>query len=156
MKAAHTKGSQTKSARRQARELAVQALYAWQLSGAAAADATDQMKDLEGWERADQKLAQSLVRGVMSRASELEGLIAPHLSDRSFTELSPVERAILYVGVLELATRPETPFKVVINEAVELGKSFGGTDGHRFVNGVLESLSQQLRPAEFARAKQAV
>ena len=146
----------TKTSRRQARELALQALYAWQLSGAAVADATEQMTQLEGWDRSDQKLAQSLVCGVMARCGELEQLIAPHLSDRSFAELSPVERAIIYVGTLELATRPETPFKVVINEAVELGKAYGGTDGHRFVNGVLEKLSAQLRPAEFARAKQAV
>ena len=147
---------QAKTPRRQARELALQALYAWQLSGAAVADASDQMKELEGWARADQQLAQALVRGVMSRSHELEEVIAPYLADRSFSELSPVERGILYVGALELASRPETPFKVVINEAVELGKSFGGTDGHRFVNGVLEKLAERLRPAEFARAKQAV
>lgn len=148
--------SAMKTSRRQARELAVQALYAWQLSGADAADAADQMKELEGWSRSDQKLAQALVHGVMARSQELEQLIAPCLTDRSFKELSPVERGILYVGALELASRPETPFKVVINEAVELGKSFGGTDGHRFVNGVLEKLSERLRPAEFTRAKQAV
>src|SRR5687767_15749205 len=79
-----------------------------------------------------------LLRGVSSRAGELETLITPHL-DRKFARLSPVERAILYIGAYELSAHPNTPFKVVLNEAVELGKSFGGTDGYRFVNGVLRS-----------------
>jgi N utilization substance protein B len=67
--------------------------------------------------------------------------------------LSPVERSILYIGALELAAHPETPFKVVLNEAIELGKSFGGAEGHRFVNGVLEKVAAQLRPEEVARAR---
>jgi N utilization substance protein B len=89
---------------------------------------------------------------VRGAAAELEGLIAPHL-DREFKRLSPVERAILYIGAYELARHPHTPFKVVLNEAVELGKSFGGTDGYRFVNGVLEKIAQALRPDEVARSR---
>ena len=77
-------------------------------------------------------------------------MITPHL-DRQFATLSPVERAILYIGAYELAAHPKTPFKVVLNEAIELGKSFGGTDGHRFVNGVLEKIAVALRPEEVAR-----
>ena len=100
--------------------------------------------------------ARELLAGVIKRSGDLESLIAPCLAGRSFAELSPVERGILYVGTLELAARPETPFKVVINEAIELGKIYGGTDGHRFVNGVLQKLAAQLRPEEFARARQAV
>ena len=138
-----------KSARRQAREIALQALYAWQLSGG---DPLDEARGLEGFDQGDRGFAEALVRGVHSRASELEGLITPHL-DRDISRLSPVERSILYIGALELAAHPETPFKVVLNEAVELGKSFGGAEGHRFVNGVLERVAAALRPEEVARGR---
>jgi N utilization substance protein B len=139
-----------KAARRRAREIALQALYAWQL---AHGDALAEARTLEGWERCDQALAEELIRGVTGRAADLERRIAPFL-DREFLRLSPVERAILCIGAYELAERRETPFKVVLNEAVELGKSFGGTDGHKYVNGVLEKLAGELRPEEFARARQ--
>jgi transcription antitermination protein NusB len=138
-----------KLAKRQAREVALQALYAWQLSGS---DAFEQMKTLEGYEDSDRKLADSIVRGVHERAADLQAAITPHL-DRPFERLSPVERAILYIGAYELAAQPKTPFKVVLNEAIELGKSFGGTEGHRFVNGVLEKIAAALRPDEVAKAR---
>ncbi|HZO01003.1 MAG TPA: transcription antitermination factor NusB [Burkholderiales bacterium] len=134
-------------ARRQAREVALQALYAWQLSGA---DPLEEARSNESYEKSE--FLESLVRGVRSRAAELEQLIAPHL-DREFGKLSPVERAILYIGAFELAQHPKTPFKVVLNEAVELGKSFGATDGYRFVNGVLEKIASQLRPQEVERSR---
>ncbi len=138
-----------KTARHQARELALQALYAWQLSHA---DALEQMAAVEGCEAADRELAEALVRGVRDRAAELEAIIAPHL-DRAFAKLSPVERAILYIGALELSAHPKTPFKVVLNEAIELGKSYGGNEGHRFVNGVLEKVAAATRPGEVAKAR---
>ncbi len=138
-----------KMAKRQAREVALQALYAWQLSHG---DALEQMKALDGYEGADQKLAENIVRGVLERSAELQAVISPHL-DRAFERLSPVERAILYIGSYELSSQPGTPFKVVLNEAVELGKSFGGTEGHRFVNGVLEKVAAALRPDEFAKSR---
>jgi N utilization substance protein B len=140
-----------KTARRQAREVALQALYAWQVSGG---DPIDEMKALEDeeQERADKPFAEAVLRGVRGRAAELEALITPHL-DRQVAKLSPVERAILYIGTFELATHPETPFKVIINEAVELGKSYGASEGHRFVNGVLEKIAAALRPEEVARAR---
>ena len=134
-------------ARRQAREVALQALYAWQLSGA---DPLEEARSNESYEKSE--FLESLVRGVRSRAAELEQLIAPHL-DREFGKLSPVERAILYIGAFELAQHPKTPFKVVLNEAGELGKSFGATDGYRFVNGVLEKIASQLRPQEVERSR---
>jgi N utilization substance protein B len=137
-----------KTARRQARELALQALYAWQLSGS---DPLEEARCLEGFDKNSQ-FVQALVRGVRDRVAELEALITPHL-DREFAKLSPVERAILYIGAFELAAHPETPFKVVINEAIELGKSFGGTEGYRFVNGVLEKVAARLRPEEVARTR---
>lgn len=140
------------AARRRAREIALQALYAWQLAGG---DAIAHARTLEGWDRCDQRFADQLIAGVTGRREALETRIAPHL-DRSLASLSPVERVILLIGVYELAERVETPFKVVLNEAIELGKSFGGTDGHKFVNGVLEKLVMQLRPGEIARVRQAV
>ena len=138
-----------KTARRQAREIALQALYAWQLSGA---DPLAQARTLEGFERTDARFVESLLSGVLGQAEALRALIAPHLS-REFTRLSPIERAILYIGAYELASHPETPFKVVLNEAVELGKSFGATDGYRFVNGVLEKIAASTRPEEVARSR---
>jgi N utilization substance protein B len=134
-------------ARRQAREVALQALYAWQLSGG---DPLEEARSNEAYEKTE--FLEDLVRGVRERAAELERLIAPHL-DRDFAKLSPVERAILYIGAYELAHHPRTPFKVVVNEAVELGKSFGASEGYRFVNGVLEKIAQALRPEEVARAR---
>lgn len=135
------------TARRQSREVALQALYAWQLSGG---DALEELKSLEGFEDSDQNLARSLVSGVSDRAAELQALISPHV-DRDFAKLSPVERAILYIGTYELSAHPRTPFRVVLNEAIELGKSFGATEGHRFVNGVLEKIAAALRPDEVAK-----
>jgi N utilization substance protein B len=140
------------SARRRAREISLQALYAWKLAGG---DALAQAKTLEGWVRCDQKFAMELIAEVVAQSDALEKLIAPHL-DRSLASLSPVERVILLIGVYELTARPETPFKVVLNEAIELGRSFGGTGGHKFVNGVLEKLALELRAGEVARLRQAV
>jgi transcription antitermination protein NusB len=136
-----------KEAKRQAREVALQALYAWQLSGG---DPLDEARAIEGYEESE--FVKSLLKGVHGSAPELEKVITPHL-DRPFARLSPVERAILYIGAFELAEHPQTPFKVVLNEAVELGKSFGATDGYRFVNGVLEKVAGALRPDEVAKSR---
>ena len=138
-----------KTARRRAREAALQALYAWQLSGS---DPKEQARTLEDVTKGDAPFAEAILRGVTSRAAELEALITPHL-EREFSRLSPVERAILYIGTFELQAHRETPFKVVINEAVELGKSYGGAEGHRLVNGVLEKVAAALRPEEVARER---
>ena len=135
-----------KNARRQSREAALQALYAWQISGG---DPMDEARGLDGIDKGDAAFVEALVRGVRDRVAELQALIVPHL-DRDLARLSPVERSILYIGTFELLAHPETPFKVVLNEAIELGKSFGGTGGHKFVNGVLEKLALELRPGELA------
>jgi transcription antitermination protein NusB len=150
--ASRPKSAKAKTARRRSREFALQALYAWQMAQASPSEIVQQVRGYEGFERADAELAETLVRGVAERSAELEELIAPFL-DRSFASLSPVERAILYIATFELCTQHHTPFKVIVNEAIELGKSFGGTDGHKFVNGVLEKLSASLRPAEYGRAR---
>jgi N utilization substance protein B len=141
-----------KNARRQSRELALQALYAWQISGG---DPVGEARSLEGFDKESHAFAESLVRGVRDRVEELQGHIVPHL-DRRLEKLSPVERSILYIGTFELLAHPQTPFKVVLNEAIELGKSFGGAQGHRFVNGVLEKIAARLRPDEVARARNPV
>jgi transcription antitermination protein NusB len=145
------KGART-TARRRAREIALQALYAWRLAGG---DVLEQAKTLEGWVRCDQKFAAALIAEVVKKNDSLEKAIAPHL-DRSLASLSPVERVILLIGAYELTDCPDTPFKVVLNEAIELGRSFGGTDGHKFVNGVLEKLALELRAGEIARTRQAI
>ena len=145
------KGART-TARRRAREISLQALYAWKLAGG---DPLAQAATLEGWARCDRKFASDLIAEVVANSESLEKTIAPYL-DRSLASLSPVERVILLIGAYELSARPETPFKVVLNEAIELGRSFGGTDGHKFVNGVLEKLALELRAGEVARLRQAV
>ena len=138
-----------KTSRRQARELALQALYAWQLSGG---DPMEQARALEGFGDAEIPFVEDLVLGVRDGALGLQEKIVPFL-DRDIGRLSPIERIILYIGTYELASHPETPFKVVLNEAIELGKSFGAAEGHRFINGVLEKVAAALRPEEVARAR---
>ena len=138
-----------KTSRRQARELALQALYAWQLSGS---DPMEQALSHEEGGKTDLLFVEKILVGVVAGEAELQKLITPHL-DRDFKRLSPVERAILYIGAFELASQPETPFKVVLNEAIELGKSYGAAEGHRFINGVLEKIAVALRPEEVARAR---
>ena len=140
------------TARRRAREIALQALYAWKVGGD---DALAQAETLEGWVRCDQKFATELVEEVAAKSELLEKMIEPHL-DRSLASLSPVERVVLLIGAYELSAREETPFKVVLNEAIDLGRSFGGTDGHKFINGVLEKLAVELRAEEIARLRQAM
>jgi N utilization substance protein B len=139
------------NARRRAREIALQALYAWKIQGG---DAIAQAQSLEGWDRCDQIFAKQLLSDVIGNSDALEGRILPHLN-RSLASLSPIERVILLIGASELSEHPETPFKVVLNEAIELGKSFGGTDGHKFVNGVLEKLAVEMRSEEIARVRTA-
>ena len=133
--------------RRRARELALQGLYQRQLSGNAPAAIHAQIADASGFARADASYFEALWSGVTADYDALVARFAPWL-DRGAAELSPVERAILVIGAWELAERPEIPYRVVINEAVELAKSYGGTDGHKFVNGVLDKLAGALRADE--------
>ena len=139
-----------KSARRRAREFAVQGLYQWQIAGHAAPDIVAQLSEATGFDKIDRELFQRLLAGVIERAPELESTLAPAL-DRKFAELSPIERGVLLLGAYELAYEPATPYKVVINEAVDLAKTYGATDGHKYVNGVLDKLALELRAAETGR-----
>jgi N utilization substance protein B len=138
-----------KSPRRRARELAMQGIYQWRLSGADAAQVAQRMQDEKNLGRYDTELFDHLLRGVLARHEELGAALAPHL-DRASDELSPVEFSILLLAAFEMLNQPETPYRVIINEAVELAKTYGGTDGHKFVNGVLDKLATQARPLEVA------
>jgi N utilization substance protein B len=136
-----------KSARRRSRELALQGLYAWQLSGESASGLQTQLAQSKEFGKADSQYFARLLEGTIEDAGALERLIAPAL-DRKPKELSPVERGILLLAAFELKHAPDIPYRVVINEAVELAKEFGGTDGHKYVNGVLDKLVAKLRPGE--------
>lgn len=139
-----------KSARRRAREYALQGLYQWQLAGAAPAEIGAQLAEDDGFAAADREYFAQLLSGAIAEAETLKREIAPVL-DRDVEELSPVERGILLLAAWELKHAPEVPFRVVINEAIELAKAFGGTDGYKYVNGVLDRLAPRLRPYERAR-----
>ena len=141
-----------KNARHRARELALQGLYQWLLAEEQADEIRAHLGEFKGYDKADQKYLERLLKGVIADAAELEAAFGP-LLDRPVDELSPVERGVLLIGVYELAHVPDVPFRVVINEAVELAKSYGGTDGHKYVNGVLDKLAAKLRPAEFKARK---
>lgn len=143
------KNSSRKSPRHRARELALQGIYQWRITAGDAGKIGKQIQAEKNLGRYDQELFSKLLRGALERHAEIEKLIAPHL-DRPLEELSPVEFAVLLLGAFELAQHLEVPYKVAINEAVELAKTFGGTDGHKFVNGVLDKLAPQLRAAEFS------
>jgi N utilization substance protein B len=141
-------GTPPKNARRRSRELAVQGLYQWLLSGedAGAIEAHIAVTN-PGFEKADQAHFKNLLHGTIEAAADLDALIAPHL-DRRTVELSPVEHAVLLMGTFELSRTLEVPYRVVINEAVELAKTFGGTDGYKYVNGVLDRVAARLRSTE--------
>ena len=135
------RGTPAKSARRRAREFALQGLYEWLVSRSELASIEVHLGiDNPAYAKADVEHFKDLLNGVV-RA------VAPHL-DRPVAELSPVEHAILLLATYELAHHPEIPYRVVINEAVELAKTFGGTDGFKYVNGVLDRVAAQLRAIE--------
>jgi len=139
-----------KSPRHKAREFVIQGLYQWQVGGQDAAAIQVQAEGVAGFDKADRALYDALLDGVLQNAEALRDLLAPYI-DRSWDEVSPIERSILLLGACELKLHPETPYRVIINEAIELAKTYGGTDGHKFVNGVLDKLAPQLRPAETSR-----
>jgi N utilization substance protein B len=138
-------------ARSLSRKLAMQALYQWQLAGQSATDLRRQFAAEDGYGDADDEYFAALVGGVTESAEALDEQLRP-LIDRPLPQLDPVERAVLWIGVYELARRPDVPYRVVINEGVELAKRFGATDGHKFVNAVLDRAARALRPAEQAAA----
>ena len=139
--------SERKSPRRRAREFIVQGLYQWQVGDQDAAAIQVQAEGVAGFNKADGVLYSTLLVETRQNAEALKLDLAPHI-DRPWVEISPVERCILLLGACELKLHPETPYRVIINEAIELAKTFGGTDGHKFVNGVLDKLGGVVRPEE--------
>lgn len=142
-----------KPARRRAREAVLQALYGWQIGGQDLAACETALHEIEGFSQlrdAEQKFAIGLLRGCIANHEIHREQLTP-LLDRPFAELSPIEGCILLLGAHEMADSPETPVRVVMNEAIELAKTFGGTDGHKYVNGVLDRLAPLLRPLESSR-----
>ena len=136
-----------KSARTRAREFALQALYQ-HLVGRNEADAIDVFtRDLSGFHKADSAHYDALLHGCVREAAELDALVVP-LLDRKLEEISPIERAVMWIGTYEFRHAADVPWRVVINECIELAKEFGGTDGHKYVNGVLDRLAAQLRRTE--------
>ncbi len=146
--------AQNVSPRHRARELAMQGIYQWRVSGSDASEIEKQMQAEKNLGRYDKNMFTGLLRGALAQHAEIEALLEPHL-DRPLAELSPVEFAVLLLGAFELSRLPEVPYKVVINEAVELAKTFGGTDGHKYVNGVLDKLAAQVRALEFSARNKA-
>jgi N utilization substance protein B len=145
--AAAKKRATPRSARRRSRELALQGLYRWLLAGGDAAAAEADVRDHDGFDKADRAHFDALLHGCIEQAAALDAVLARHV-DRKTTLLSPVEHAVLLIGTYELMHCVEIPYRVAINEAVELAKSFGGTDGHKYVNGVLDKCAAELRPNE--------
>ena len=139
-----------KNSRHRSREFALQGLYQWQLAGTDVVTIEQQLTAVKGFDQSDAGYFSALLTGAVREMQRLEQLLQPHL-DRKFSALSPIERAILLIAGYEFIHQPDVPYKVVINEAVELAKSYGGTDGHKYVNGVLDKLAAQVRPAETRR-----
>ena len=138
-----------KSSRRRSREFALQGLYQWLISGSDAGTIDAHMREQEGFTQADAAHFDALLHGCIQEAADLDALLARHV-DRRTTELSPIEHGVLMIGTYELKHCIDVPYRVAINEAVELAKSFGGTDGHKYVNGVLDKTAADLRPVEVA------
>ena len=143
------KRATVKSARRRSREAALQGLYQWLLTGEDIGAIVALGREQDGYAKLDVKHYAALLAGCVHEAADLDAILARHV-DRKTTELSPIEHAILMIGAYELKHCIDIPYKVAINEAVELAKAFGGTDGHKYVNGVLDRAAVDLRPVEVA------
>ncbi len=141
-----------KSARRKSREFALQGLYEWLLGRADAGVVDAHVREQDGFDKCDLAYFDLLLHGVIREAAAIDAHIARHI-DRKAEHLSPVEHAALMIGTYELMRRIDVPYKVAINEAVELAKSFGGTDGHKYVNGVLDKAAAALRGVEVEAAR---
>jgi len=151
-KSPHANPSKSRSPRHRAREFALQGIYQWLLNHEDVAVIDAHIRQAHGFEKADIAHFDALIYGSIKEVVELRDKISLAL-DRPITELSPIEHAVLLIGAFELKNHLEIPYRVVINEAVELTKSFGGADGHRYVNGVLDKLSVKLRPVEVSSKK---
>lgn len=143
----HANPNKNRSPRHRAREFALQGLYQWLLNNEDSGVIDAHIREAHGFEKADLDHFNVLLHGAINQSIQLREDFAPFI-DRGVAELSPIEHAVLLIGAYELKNRIEIPYRVVINEAVELAKSFGGQDGHKYVNGVLDKLATKLRAAE--------
>ena len=137
----------SKSVRSRSREFALQALYQYLVGGNEASAIDLFTRDLAGFSKADSAHYDALLHGCIERATELDALILPFL-DRPMAEISPIEHSVMWIGTYEFKQCLDVPWRVVINECIELAKEFGGTDGHKYVNGVLNGLAADLRTRE--------
>lgn len=151
-KTEHANPNKNRTPRHRAREFALQGLYQWLLNNEDAGAIDAHIRQAHGFDKADKVHFDALLHGSIKEAQELRSVLAP-LVDRPVDQLSPVEHAALLIGAFELKNHLEIPYRVVINEAVELTKSFGGIDGHKYVNGVLDKLAARLRVAETGAAR---
>lgn len=147
-----SKKTAPRSARRTSRQVALQGLYQWLLGGDEAGAIDAHLREQGDYAKADAKHLDLLLHGCIREAAALDSLLAAHV-DRPTKELSPVEHGALLIGAFELQHCIDIPYRVVINEAVELTKGFGGTDGHKYVNGVLDRLAAELRRTEVEAAR---
>jgi N utilization substance protein B len=142
-----------KTARRRAREFAIQGIYEWELNPERSASVIENhLRENDYFIKADEALFRRLLYGVLQDADVLLTKDECYY-ERSSNDVSPVERAILLMAALELTQHPETPYPVIINEAIEIAKTFGGTDGHKFVNGVLDKLAADVRCDEMMASR---
>jgi N utilization substance protein B len=146
-KTVHANPSKNRTPRHRAREFALQGLYQWLLNNEDAGAIDAHIRQAHGFDKADAEHFDTLLHGAIRDANALRAGLAP-LIDRPINQLSPVEHAALLIGAFELNNHIEIPYKVVINEAVELAKSFGGIDGHKYVNGVLDKFAAHARSVE--------
>ena len=139
-------------ARHNARQSALQALYQWQMSGNDLIDIESQFLEEQDMSKVDIKYFKELLHQVPAKLDSIDSSCAPHL-DRSIDSVDPVERALIRIGTYELLSRPDIPYKVIINEAVELAKIFGAEQGHKYVNSILDKVAQIERAIETAASK---
>lgn len=151
-KSQHANPNKSRTPRHRAREFALQGLYQWLISQEDAGAIDAHIRNAHGFDKADAEHFDLLLHGTIRDVDSLRSEIVP-LIDRAIDQLSPVEHAALLIGAFELKHHIEIPYKVVINEAVELTKSFGGIDGHKYVNGVLDKLAASLRATEVAASR---
>ncbi len=151
-KSQHANPNKNRTPRHRAREFALQGLYQWLMSQEDPGVIDAHIRNAHGFEKADLEHFDLLLHGAIRDAESLRADIVP-LIDRGIAQLSPVEHAALLIGTFELKHHVEIPYRVVINEAVELAKSFGGIDGHKYVNGVLDKLAARLRATEVAAGR---
>ncbi len=151
-KSQHANPNKSRTPRHRAREFALQGLYQWLMSQEDAGAIDAHMRHAHGFDKADAEHFDLLLHGTIRDVNNLRSEIVP-LIDRAIDQLSPIEHAALLIGAFELKHHIEIPYKVVINEAVELTKSFGGIDGHKYVNGVLDKLAARLRATEVAAGR---